>query len=116
MTAPRWFAVALLVAFGASEPDAGGQRPGDATATTTAVLVDVVVRDRQGRPVTDLTAADFELREDGVPQRVGSFTRVARGAGIGIQVGLRDSSAPTIVGSPSTDGERSTPDAPPGPM
>ena len=32
----------------------------------TAVLVDVVVRDRRGQPVRDLTAADFEVLEDGV--------------------------------------------------
>ena len=49
------------------------------TSTATAILVDVVVRDRNGRPVTDLTAADFEVAEDGVPQKVDTFTpRVAR--------------------------------------
>ena len=38
------------------------------------ILVDVVVRDRKGQPVRDLTAADFEVLEDGVTQKVGSFT------------------------------------------
>ncbi len=33
---------------------------GTVQATATAVLVDVVVRDKRGQPVTDLTAADFE--------------------------------------------------------
>src|SRR5688500_7562850 len=40
----------------------------------TAVLVDVVVRDRRGQPVTDLGAGDFEIFEDGVRQEVGSVT------------------------------------------
>jgi len=39
-----------------------------------AVLVDVVVRDKRGQPVTDLAAADFEISEDGVPQQIGSLT------------------------------------------
>ena len=46
------------------------------TAATTAILVDVVVRDKRGRPVTDLTKDDFEVFEDDVPQSVGSFSVV----------------------------------------
>ncbi len=38
-----------------------------------SVSVDVTVTDRQGRPVTDLTAADFEIREAGKPQTVDTF-------------------------------------------
>ena len=49
----------------------------------TAVLVDVVVRDRRGQPVRDLTAADFEVLEDGVAQTIGSFTSVLEGTGSG---------------------------------
>ena len=44
-------------------------------AESTAVLVDVVVRDGKDRPVTDLTAADFEVLEDGVLQTVQQFER-----------------------------------------
>ena len=46
----------------------------------TAVLVDVVVRDKRGQPVRDLTEADFEIVEDGVPQKIGSFTPIFEGA------------------------------------
>ena len=49
------------------------------TSAATAILVDVVVRDRKGRPVTDLSADDFEVAEDGVAQKVDTFTpRIAR--------------------------------------
>ena len=37
------------------------------------MLVDVVVRDGKGRPVTDLVAADFEVLEDGTAQVVAQF-------------------------------------------
>ncbi len=59
------------------------------TATTTAILVDVVVRDKSGRPVVDLSADDFAVAEDGVAQQVDSFTRVTRGGGIGVNVAWR---------------------------
>lgn len=40
------------------------------------VRVDVIVTDRNGAPVDDLQAADFELTEDGKPQVVESFKLV----------------------------------------
>src|SRR5688572_17398523 len=51
--------------------------PGTLNEGVTAVLVDVVVRDRRGLPVRDLTPADFQILEDGVPQPLGSFTPIA---------------------------------------
>jgi VWFA-related protein len=56
------------------------------TSTANAILVDVVVRDKHGRPVTDLSAADFEVLEDGARQKIDTFTRVSRGGGIGVAV------------------------------
>ena len=62
-------------------PPAAGQavrtKDVDSTAVT-AIVVDVVVRDRDGKPVTDLKASDFELYEEKVLQDVGSFTPVNR--------------------------------------
>ena len=37
------------------------------------VRVDVIVTDRQGNPVTDLTLEDFEITEDGKPQKADTF-------------------------------------------
>lgn len=42
-------------------------------STIDTVSVDVIVLDKQGRPVTDLTAADFEIRESKKPQRIDTF-------------------------------------------
>ncbi len=41
---------------------------------TTAIVVDVIVRDGKGNPVTDLRKEDFELYEDGERQDVGDVT------------------------------------------
>jgi VWFA-related protein len=61
-------------------PGAVRTRDVDATAVT-AIVVDVVVRDRNGKPVTDLKESDFELTEEGVVQDIGSFTPVNRPEG-----------------------------------
>ena len=58
---------------------AWAQAPGPASpppvfgAQTAAVVVDVVVRDKKGNLVRDLTAADFTVLEDGVAQTVDSL-------------------------------------------
>jgi VWFA-related protein len=76
-------AVALIAAIAVVVGDAQ-QPPARADKTlnegVTAVLVDVVVRDKRGQPVRDLTASDFEVLEDGVAQKIGSFTPVFTGA------------------------------------
>lgn len=80
------------------------------SSNVTAVLVDIVVRDRSGRPLTNLTAADFELAEDGVPHRIDSFTRVSRG-GIGVSVGWRTPGTTVAVVPTGSDSPSSPPDS-----
>ena len=59
------------------------QRPaGTISENVTAVLVDVVVRDRRGQPVRDLTVSDFEIFEDGTPQTVTTVTPVFQRAAV----------------------------------
>jgi len=41
---------------------------------TNVVLVDVRVADKKGQPVTDLSLGDFRVFEDGVEQRISSFS------------------------------------------
>ena len=72
----------------------------------TAVLVDVVVRDRRGQPVRDLTQADFQVLEDGVAQTIGSFKPVfaeAATAGPASTAAAAAPSAAPAVGSPAPD-------------
>ena len=59
-------------------------------AETTAVQLPVRVLDAKGMFVTDLTAADFEVLEDGVPQTISDFTLV--------DLEARAKRAPTVPG------------------
>jgi VWFA-related protein len=48
--------------------------------STTLVEIDAVVTDRQGRHITDLTPEDFELMQDGRPQKISSVRYVSTDA------------------------------------
>ena len=81
MTALRLpLGVALVVSIAmpvGSAPQQTAQRAaGTVEAGVRAVMVDVVVRDKRGQPVQDLSQADFEVLEDGALQTIGSFTRI----------------------------------------
>ena len=118
----RWFGLTAAVAL---TPLAGLAQQADPKfgAATTAVVIDVVVRDAKGRPVTDLTRADFELLEDGVPQNLGDVTRVgmpltapraAAAAGTAPAAAPTHSASPRSVAAPTFLAlvfDRLTPDA-----
>jgi VWFA-related protein len=85
MPKPRPLALALaaLLATGPAlvrPAQAPAPTPPTFAVGTSAVAIDVVVRDKKGQLVKNLTAADFEITEDGAKQQVESFTIVARGA------------------------------------
>src|SRR5262245_2962053 len=42
------------------------------------VLLDIVARDKKGRPITDLKADEIEVYEDGVKQQINSFRKVEK--------------------------------------
>src|SRR2546427_7902904 len=97
-------AVLLSAGMGAAElaPQAASQHDRQSyTSATTAILVDVVVRDKRGRPVADLSETDFEVAEDGVPQKIDTFTRMSHGGGIGVGVAWR-SPGNTVEVTPTT--------------
>jgi VWFA-related protein len=89
------------------------QRPGGTvSATITAVLVDVVVRDRRGQPVRDLDLSEFQVLEDGVPQTIASFSRVFDGSAAPRATPTIPAAAPES----STAAVGSAPPAAPGPL
>jgi len=55
------------------------QQPATIRTDAAGVLIDVTVLDKDGRPVTDLTAADFEVSEDGKRQQILSATLMRGG-------------------------------------
>ena len=72
-TAVRWIALAGTLALAVQQP---AQQPPVFRGRTNLVRVDVSVTDAHGNPVTTLTADDFEVQEDGVPQNVETFKLV----------------------------------------
>src|SRR5215213_7790081 len=63
---------------GAQDQSPAGQQNQDSVVVNAdEVLFDVVVRDKKGRLVRDLTVSDFEVYEDGVRQEINSFRLVA---------------------------------------
>ena len=77
--------VLLAIALGLSVLTPTGAQTGQGGDDVIRVLsnevrLDIVVKDKKGRPVKDLTAKDFEVLEDGVPQKIASFRFVNREA------------------------------------
>src|SRR5262245_32887304 len=81
------FRLAALLALLAGAALSAGQAPAEAPAQQQAptptfkteveyVEVDALVTDAQGRFVRDLTASDFQITEDGKPQKVANFALV----------------------------------------
>ncbi len=73
-------ALVLAVPAAAQEtPTAPAAEPFIERVAVNIVNVEVYVTDEDGGPVTDLTAADFEVFEDGHPVEIVNFYRVAGG-------------------------------------
>jgi VWFA-related protein len=76
----------LYIAASAQTPSPSpkpAQNPEDVVRiTTNLVQVDAAVTDKKGKPVTDLKAEDFEVYEDGRPQKITNFSFVSVGSAI----------------------------------
>ena len=74
-------AIALPVCIGGQTPtDPQSTPPDDAPVFRSgveAVRFEAIVTDNHGAPITDLTADDFEIREDDTPQTIEQFLRVS---------------------------------------
>src|SRR6266550_2059714 len=70
-----------LIAFSQTRSKSEPQEPERIVVERSEVVLDAIVRDKKGRPVTNLTIADFAVYEDGVRQQISSFRLVTRGDG-----------------------------------
>ena len=88
-----WAAIATAVLQSAQPP-----QPPTFRTEANLVRVDVTVVDRSGEPATELTADDFTVEEDGVPQSVQSFKFVSadgqRAAGDDVSLEIRSPPMP----------------------
>jgi len=69
-----WLLVAIGLALPQSQPVSQEVPPPTIRVSTRLVLVDVVVTDKQGKPVPGLKAEDFTLEEKGKAQKIALFT------------------------------------------
>jgi VWFA-related protein len=76
--AVMFLAAALVAPAPAQDPSKPARQDEKVAVGTVEVLLDVVVKDKRGRAVTDLSAADFEVFEDGAKQPVESFRLITR--------------------------------------
>lgn len=93
--------VVLLLTVGLSSAPAGpqggqssSQAPGTIQVVAEEVLLDIVARDKRGRPVRDLQQDEIEVYEDGVRQDISSF-RLVEG-----RLEPSEPSAPTVPTDP----------------
>src|SRR4026208_89118 len=74
---PRMFAIGILVALLSAEQQVQQPPPPTFKVEVNYVEIDARVTDAQGNFVRDLTQSDFQILEDGKPQTIPAFTRVA---------------------------------------
>src|SRR4051812_38023264 len=66
----------LFASGQASSPNTQGQNTTTIRTSAHEVLLDLVVRDKHHRPITNLRPEEVEVSEDGVPQKVQAFHTV----------------------------------------
>jgi VWFA-related protein len=73
-----WFTLAGLVWIAPALVSQEAHPPQSTTiqSKTEEVLLDVIVRDKKGHPVTDLRAEDFQVLDNGTPKKISSFRLV----------------------------------------
>ncbi|HKE59711.1 MAG TPA: VWA domain-containing protein [Pyrinomonadaceae bacterium] len=95
----------LITTLAQTQRPAEPQTPDKIVISKDEVPFDVVVRDKKGKLIKDLTQADFEVYEDGVRQEINSFRFVSSAAAAGDV----NKPAPT-TGNPAAPSEPKKPD------
>jgi VWFA-related protein len=98
--AVMFLTAALVAPAQAQDPSKPARQDEKVAVGTVEVLLDVVVKDKRGRAVTDLSPADFEVLEDGVKQPVESFRLITRNSAG--ESGKADSAVPDTASAPAS--------------
>src|SRR5881392_4080715 len=107
--------VAIALVAGSWKPRAEArQQPAQPTFRSGTQIVQVDVRvTKDGRFVTDLGPADFEIKEEGIPQKIESVVLIGASVPAAPAPSAPASSAPSLPSAPSTPSAPSLPSAPP---
>jgi VWFA-related protein len=103
--AVMFLTAALVAPARAQDPSKPVRQDEKVAVGTVEVLLDVVVKDKRGRAVTDLSSADFEVLEDGVKQPIESFrliTRNSAGEGGKANSAVQDTASAPASATPSS--------------
>ena len=93
---------------GQSQSKPEPQNPDTIVVEKTEVILDAVVRDKKGRPLTNLSAKDFEVYENGELQQISSLRRVVRGSEANINRLSVDPSENKQTAPPTTTSSNAT--------
>ncbi len=99
---PLFFVPALFFAFGllhpahAQDQEQPGKAPSVIRVDVNLVMVDATVKTKSGQIMANLKKEDFELREDGVPQKIDIFSRDELPLSVALVLDLSDSIGPFL--------------------
>jgi Ca-activated chloride channel family protein len=95
--APRWLVLIAFVAlFWRIPVHAHNQDEGVVRVDVNLVMLDATVKTKAGRIMADLKKDDFELREDGVSQKIEVFSRDELPLNVALVLDLSDSIGPFL--------------------
>ncbi|MDP8980613.1 MAG: VWA domain-containing protein, partial [Acidobacteriota bacterium] len=95
------FAISALPSFAQADRAAAPASQTIIRSTSQEVLLDVVVRDKKGHLVKDLSVKDFEVTDDGEPQKLRSFRLVTASEGAFETTAAGSSATAGAAGKPS---------------
>ena len=103
--APRLVGIlALLIltpSVARAQQEAEGSQASAFRSGATAVVLDVVVRDKRGRPIRDVQQGELTVLEDGKPRDLRSFRLVERANGAMAPAPAGDPAAPDVLRHPT---------------
>jgi Ca-activated chloride channel homolog len=95
-TIPRLTILAIAASFLCLPTRAQNQDPGVIRVDVSLVLLDATVKTKAGQILGDLKQDSFELREDGVPQKIEIFSRDELPLSVALVLDLSDSIGPFL--------------------